>query len=485
MELRARLRRKASSGAAIGDIQVALGARSSRTLPHMARWLLLAFLTGLSASCFTFVSFEGGGGSATTSSTTGTGGGVVYPCGGPKTKGCDDPGCPGVCELEAFDLPEDLTTGMPVLAQDVLGFQTAGGRRTVIRGGTPSTLFIFSEDLTSVAPWAEVNPATDPGGLVLGGATLAYAPVAPLVGCDGPCLWFGGGPTGIECLGRGSGGAAVLGAVSGLARVDGAGVEHLYFTTKESHQIFELADPLCGTSDPMTCGGAAETCVASPIVADMSRDGMTDVAKVTNRLEYDGDRLWWSTDRGCVYSASPNDAPLASVSCTVPNSEFVSQFQPPTIGPSALTASKGGVFVATVLSDGGKGPIYLVSRQSKTAAPIEASSVRAPFASDGNLLYAVDDALGKVFVVDRAGKLYAKTSTLETSGWLTIDATDPTYVYFATNTKLYRWRKPDPCTVDPTKARCGDGCIDFDSPEECDDGNGADDDGCSGACKIE
>ena len=217
--------------------------------------------------------------------------------------------------------------------------------------------------------------------------------------------------------------------------------------------------------------------------------GLYDAPDELNPLGLDLDptegSLWWNTwggagfDNACVYRFDPSADP------------FPAECEPTTPvinNPNRLAVSGAGVFVGTFDPDGAEGPIQRISRCTLASGPhpvTEFSSVTWPADADSDFLYAT--VLGSP---DALQVLNASTGEIITSLFgvdglpiVAVDASNPDYLLFGADKRVYRWRKPpSPCSTQGP-AQCGNGCVE--DGEACDDANDNPNDGCDAcACAL-
>lgn len=185
-------------------------------------------------------------------------------------------------------------------------------------------------------------------------------------------------------------------------------------------------------------------------------------------LEYDADEnaLWWNSyDAGCVfrYIIDPMGTPTLVCEAT----------QPALTRAVGLAASAQGIFAGTLNDDGTRGPIQQL-RRCKSGVngehPLrELPEVSFPADADRAYLYAYATGKQELLVLNAATA--ALVTSIPTDGAVvSVEASHAQFVYFATNTTLYRWQKPKPPC--PVGSGCGNGCLD--PNEGCDSGAGQD-----------
>lgn len=399
----------------------------------------------------------GDGGSGGGAGGGGAGGGGA--CGGPLDPTCTMPGCVGICEPVS-----EANPGIAEIARV--------GTDVLVRKG--NQLGLLSPGALSGA-LKIVNLPENGQGYSSGGFDLIYRPQSP-INCAGSCIAayaVQGGD--VVCKGYASFGPD--GHVNGFARVS----PEWYFLPSGAHQLLAVSPVLAcfGVGDCLGTAGACDSPAPRVVVKEMVDATAQPDPMPPSLLEHEptANRLWWTTYEGSLYRADPG-----CDSCTVQS--FIS----PKIQEAAahLTASAAGVFVATSTQPGAgpDGPVYAIRPIGPGGAEVVTrvdDLARWPLDSDDDFLYARKQGLpAELLVLDPSGRIVARTGPLDGAAIAAIDASSPTDVYVATNTRLYRWTKPTPC-VD---SGCGDLCLDR-FEEQCDDGNSFDSDGCSALCQVE
>jgi cysteine-rich repeat protein len=445
----------------------------------------LASILASTASCFTFVSFDDGAGGApagtatsSTSTSTGAGGGATATSG---NGGGHDLDCGGQTDAQNCGLPgnvcgpgSDCCGGVcsPVRHAAVGIVEIARTQNRVVTRAADE-LSLWATDLSQVVDTTNVDELGS--GYLLGTQDHLFYRPQLAANCTGACIeTFVVSADSLLCMGSHVW-EGPAGHVNGAAVVD----DKMYFVTSGEHQVYG-GNLSCLTTPVGNCGAMPTTCAPSSVASDMRDAANASSVLPPSLLELDpGGDLWWTTfgTGGCVYHIPVPAAP----SCTNCPAFCISLS---TLSPGLLTASAAGIFVATNQTvDVTDGPVVQVDRNTETVSVV-AAEARWPMDSDAELLFAAGPGPGgsaTVLAINDQGETVARVEATDGSATITaIDASDPVFVYFATEGALYQWRKPL-CTG---PVRCGDGCLDR-SAEQCDDGNLEPNDGCDALCQFE
>ncbi|HTJ82031.1 MAG TPA: hypothetical protein VL400_09915 [Polyangiaceae bacterium] len=402
----------------------------------------LAFVAATS-SCFTFVSFDlddGAGGGTVTSVGPGGGGGGGGGAGGggggagPCADIESDPNNCGQCGWSCgpgSQCAQGVCTAVGVEEPGVFALALVGATRdrSVVAAVKPDMglafveLHVWPSALPSSAQQVIGNvPDGKSGALTTSDDFIYYRP-RDLAACEaGACIEaVSVEPAGSVAQIRVSVDGSSIDAVEGLAVVSGTA----YFTTSGANLVRAVSEACLRSVNGTDCSADAS---AQIVVSQMNDVGGMPITAKAAHLEATGGELWWTTYLGCVHHV-PLGERSVQAACAFGLSDLEDTL------PTVLTASEAGVFVATNATR----VFQLTTLRSDAPKPIE--DLDAPLDSDDRYLYAWAPATQEVVVVDPTTQTAIARQSVD-AAVVAIEASDPNWVYFATSSTLYRWRKP-------------------------------------------
>jgi hypothetical protein len=408
----------------------------------------LAALTAFTTSCFTFISFDpddGAGGGGTAQSAASVGGG---PAGG-GSQGGGDTGGAAPCTDTLTDsencgecgrscgAPAQCNQGICTAESKPLdGVFTIGIVQTPrwpapspVVGTMPASIVV----LTILPPGLATDEASPLGGydngrgVVVGASDyFYYAPQLP-TSCTGTCLVVTsqiGNPSNVLV------GASMSDHVNGLAVVG----DDAYFTLAYGLKVVRVKQS-CLQGATLDCTSAADsTVVVSTMLGSSGSPATTDTPALLIDFDPVSGRLWWTTSGGCVHDIDPNAGTNLTAECALAAGGMGGH------APDKVRAAGAGVFV-TALDDGS---VYRVTDVGNVATATALPGYTWPIDADDRFLYAWSPAISSIVVVDQKSPIQDPIALPVGTGEsaVTIEASDPDWLYFSTKLKLYRWRKP-------------------------------------------